>query len=92
MARSVQPDASRRVYGYCRVSTAGQADSGISLDEQEHRIRARCHEHSWSIEHVFVDAGISDSTPLNKRPAGQSATGSDASPPLTELWTEIVFV
>jgi DNA invertase Pin-like site-specific DNA recombinase len=41
MARSVQPDASRRVYGYCRVSTAGQADSGISLDEQEHRIRAR---------------------------------------------------
>lgn len=48
----------------------GQADSGISLDEQEHRIRARCHEHSWSIEHVFVDAGVSDSTPLNKRPQG----------------------
>jgi DNA invertase Pin-like site-specific DNA recombinase len=65
MARIVQPDASRRVYGYCRVSTAGQADSGISLDEQEHRIRARCHEHSWSIE-----AGVSDSTPLNKRPQG----------------------
>jgi putative DNA-invertase from lambdoid prophage Rac len=70
MARLVHLDASRRVYGYARVSTTQQAGSGISLDEQEHRIRARCHEHSWALEHVYVDAGISGSVPLNKRPQG----------------------
>jgi DNA invertase Pin-like site-specific DNA recombinase len=64
------PTAQQRVYGYCRVSTDRQADSGISLDEQERKLEARCLEHGWRLEHVYVDAGVSGSTPLAKRPQG----------------------
>jgi len=69
--RKPQPaPAAQRVYGYVRVSTQGQADSGISLDEQQRKIEARCTEHGWALEHVYVDAGVSGSTPLGKRPEG----------------------
>ena len=59
-----------RTFGYCRVSTTMQADSGISLAEQQHRISARCHEHSWALEHCYVDSAVSGSVPLGKRPQG----------------------
>src|SRR5580693_9232755 len=62
--------ANPRVYGYARVSTDRQADSGISLDEQERKIQARCAENGWHLEHAYIDAGISGSTPLGKRPQG----------------------
>jgi putative DNA-invertase from lambdoid prophage Rac len=70
--RSLQPlpRPEQRVYGYCRVSTDRQADSGISLDEQERKLEARCAEHGWRLEHVYVDAGVSGSTLLGKRPEG----------------------
>jgi putative DNA-invertase from lambdoid prophage Rac len=64
------PADAQRVFGYCRVSTDRQADSGISLDEQERKIEARCRENDWHLEHVYVDAGDSGSTPLGKRPEG----------------------
>jgi DNA invertase Pin-like site-specific DNA recombinase len=64
----VQP-AARRCFGYCRVSTDQQRDSGISLDEQQRKIEARCLENGWTLERVYVDAGVSGSTPL-KPPAG----------------------
>jgi putative DNA-invertase from lambdoid prophage Rac len=64
------PPAAQRVYGYCRVSTDRQADSGISLDEQQRKIEARCAENGWHLEHVYVDAGVSGGTPLAKRPEG----------------------
>jgi putative DNA-invertase from lambdoid prophage Rac len=70
MAKTSLPAGQRRVYGYTRVSTTQQSDSGISLDEQRHRIGARCSEHGWHLEHVFVDAGVSGSVPLNRRPQG----------------------
>jgi putative DNA-invertase from lambdoid prophage Rac len=60
----------QRVFGYCRVSTDRQADSGISLDEQERKIEARCVKQDWHLEHFYVDAGVSGSTPLGKRPEG----------------------
>jgi hypothetical protein len=62
--------AAPKVYGYARVSTDRQADSGISLDEQERKIEARCNENDWRLEHVYVDAGVSGSTPLARRPEG----------------------
>jgi putative DNA-invertase from lambdoid prophage Rac len=72
VARAKQPPlpGGPRVYGYCRVSTDRQADSGISLDEQERKLEARCQENGWHLEHVYVDAGVSGSTPLAKRPQG----------------------
>jgi DNA invertase Pin-like site-specific DNA recombinase len=65
----VQP-AAQRAWGYIRVSTDQQRDSGISLDEQQRKIEARCAENGWHLEHVYVDAGISGSTPLARRPEG----------------------
>jgi DNA invertase Pin-like site-specific DNA recombinase len=59
-----------RVFGYARVSTQGQTDSGISLDEQQRNIEGRCLERGWTLEKMYVDAGISGSTPLGKRPEG----------------------
>jgi DNA invertase Pin-like site-specific DNA recombinase len=62
--------AVQRAYGYARVSTDSQADSGISLDEQQRKIAARCTENGWSLERVYVDAGVSGSTPLGRRSEG----------------------
>ena len=64
-ANSVQ-----RAFGYARVSTDMQADSGISLDEQRRKIEARCSENGWNLEWIYVDAGVSGSTPLGHRPEG----------------------
>ena len=47
-----------------------QADSGISLDEQRTQIECRCREKGWDLRDIFVDAGVSGSTPLGKRPEG----------------------
>jgi putative DNA-invertase from lambdoid prophage Rac len=72
VARAKQPPlpGGQRVYGYARVSTVHQADSGISLDEQERKIGARCVENGWQLERIYTDAGVSGSTPLGKRPQG----------------------
>jgi DNA invertase Pin-like site-specific DNA recombinase len=55
---------------YARVSTDQQRDSGISLDEQQRKIEGRCLENGWNLERIYVDAGISGSTPLGRRPEG----------------------
>jgi DNA invertase Pin-like site-specific DNA recombinase len=60
----------QRAFGYCRVSTDQQRDSGISLDEQQRKIEARALENGWQLERVYVDAGVSGSTPLGRRPQG----------------------
>jgi DNA invertase Pin-like site-specific DNA recombinase len=65
-AAANQPHA----FGYCRCSTDMQADSGIGLDEQRVKIEARCLENGWNLEQVYVDAGVSGSTPLGRRPEG----------------------
>jgi putative DNA-invertase from lambdoid prophage Rac len=74
MAFRTKPDSTtglqQRVFGYCRVSTDRQADSGLGLDEQQRKIEARCIENGWALETVFVGAGVSGSTPLAKRPQG----------------------
>jgi DNA invertase Pin-like site-specific DNA recombinase len=66
---SIQP-AAWRAWGYCRVSTEQQSDSGIGLDEQQRKIEARCIENGWQLQYSFIDAGISGGTPLGKRPEG----------------------
>jgi putative DNA-invertase from lambdoid prophage Rac len=75
MAFRTKPDITTgpqpRVYGYCRVSTDRQSSEGVSLDEQERRITARCAENGWRLEHVYTDAGVSGSVPLAKRPHHQ---------------------
>jgi putative DNA-invertase from lambdoid prophage Rac len=67
---SSQPGA-RRAWGYVRVSTDQQRESDLSIDEQKTKIEARCLENGWRLEHIYVDAGVSGSTPLGRRPQGE---------------------
>ena len=69
LPRSVVPSVVRS-YGYVRVSTDQQSESGISLDEQRRKIEARAVENDWTLEHVYTDAGVSGGTPLSRRPEG----------------------
>jgi site-specific DNA recombinase len=73
MPECVPPSAT----GYTRVSTAEQARHGVSLADQEHRIREFCAERGWELQHVYVDRGISGSVPFAQRPAGAHAFASD---------------
>ncbi len=59
-----------RVIGYVRVSSTDQADHGISLDAQRHRLAAYCEAHGLKLARVEEDAGISARKTTN-RPALQ---------------------
>jgi resolvase-like protein len=60
------------VYGYARVSTIRQADDGVSLDEQQRRIRGRALEEGWEIAAMHVEEGVSGSMPFAERPQGKA--------------------
>jgi len=55
---------------YCRVSTAGQVEQGISLEAQEERLRAYCRMQGLDIEAVLIEEGVSGTKPLHVRPLG----------------------
>ena len=48
-----------KVYGYCRVSTAEQANAGLSLDSQQQQITGYCRMKGWPVAAFFVEAGVS---------------------------------
>lgn len=55
----VSPDY-RYIALYCRVSTDEQAREGVSLQEQEERLKAYCKAMGWNVEPVlFIDDGYS---------------------------------
>ena len=58
--------------GYIRVSTAGQAEEGVSLDAQRKRIESWCEVNEYRLADVFTDAGISGKRADN-RPGLQDA-------------------
>lgn len=70
-ALAASPPAGR-VYGYCRVSTVAQADEGESLDVQQQQLAGYAQMNGLSLEHVFVERGVSGSKPLDERPEGSS--------------------
>ncbi|MFN9289509.1 MAG: recombinase family protein, partial [Planctomyces sp.] len=61
-----------RVFGYCRVSTSGQAIDGVSLDAQRAKILAWCVAKDAELVEVFVDGGLSVCK-SHTRPALQAA-------------------
>jgi len=61
-----------RVFGYLRVSSREQAEHGVSLADQEHRIRGYCDAHSLELVAVAADEGISGKATGN-RPGLQRA-------------------
>jgi putative DNA-invertase from lambdoid prophage Rac len=60
-----------RVYGYVRVSTAEQANAGLSLETQQQQITGYCMMKGWTVAEFFVEAGVSGSVPLADRPEGK---------------------
>lgn len=64
----------RAVVGYVRVSTARQADEGVSLDAQRFAVKSWATVRGWSLagEGVYADLGISGKKASN-RPGLQAA-------------------
>lgn len=48
-----------KIIGYCRVSTAGQAESGLSIEAQETKLRAYCELYNHELVLIIHDAGFS---------------------------------
>lgn len=61
-----------KAIGYLRVSTERQANEGVSLDVQRHRIKAHCEAHGLRFVRCYEDAGISGRRTEN-RPALEKA-------------------
>lgn len=64
-------EVAMKVFGYVRVSTAEQANSGMSLDQQQQQITGYAMMKGWTVAAFFVEAGVSGSTPLADRPEGR---------------------
>lgn len=60
-----------RAICYIRVSTAEQADEGVSLEAQEATVRAYCAMRGFEVVEVVVDAGVSAGKPLDRREGGR---------------------
>ena len=59
------------VYGYCRVSTAEQANGGLSLETQQQQITGYAMMKGWQIAEFFTERGVSGSVSLADRFQGQ---------------------
>lgn len=58
----------KKVFGYCRVSTIGQALDGDSLETQEQKIRDYCKLKNLCLLSVHKEAGVSGAIPPHQRP------------------------
>lgn len=74
MAKTFTP--SNRAVGYLRVSTDGQADSGLGLDAQRASLDAAAGRHGLTLGDVFTDAGLSGALDLDDRPGLFAAIGA----------------
>jgi DNA invertase Pin-like site-specific DNA recombinase len=58
-----------KAYGYCRVSTEQQRESGLGLDAQREAIVQTAARLHLPLRHTFTDAGLSGSLAIEERPA-----------------------
>jgi DNA invertase Pin-like site-specific DNA recombinase len=58
------------VYGYIRVATLPQTDENDCIGTQQRSVEAYARMVNLSIDHHFVETGVTGSTPLGVRPAG----------------------
>lgn len=69
-AKKKTPAGPMRAVGYIRVSTADQADNGVSLDAQRQKIEAYAVFQGFELVEIVVDAGVSAGKPLAEREGG----------------------
>lgn len=62
-----------RAFGYLRVSTDGQADSGLGLEAQRAAVEAAAARLGLALADVFTDAGLSGSLEIEARPGLSAA-------------------
>lgn len=62
----------KKAFGYVRVSTADQAEEGVSVDAQPEKIRQYCALHGLELVNIFADEGLSGKRADN-RPGLQQA-------------------
>lgn len=55
---------------YCRVSTEGQVNEGVSLEAQEQKARSYCELQELEVVEVIEDRGVSGGDPLGEREGG----------------------
>jgi DNA invertase Pin-like site-specific DNA recombinase len=65
---SYAPTMPTSAYGYIRVSTSEQADSGAGLEDQRRVIAAECERRGWELLHVYADSNGASGRTL-RRPA-----------------------
>jgi DNA invertase Pin-like site-specific DNA recombinase len=70
MERVMVREKSNLAVGYVRVSTDDQADSGLSLEHQEARIRAYAEAHGLELVEIIHDEGVSAGKHLAARKGG----------------------
>jgi putative DNA-invertase from lambdoid prophage Rac len=58
------------VYGYIRVSTDRQAEEGLSLGTQKRQIEGYAMMIGVTLDHVYVERGVSGSKPFGERQEG----------------------
>ena len=61
----------KTTYGYIRVSTNQQVETGMSLKEQERQIKSYADLKNLKIKRVFTERGVSAGIELTKRPMGR---------------------
>ncbi len=61
----------KTTYGYIRVSTNQQVETGMSLKEQERQIKSYADLKNLKMKKVFTERGVSASVELTKRPSGR---------------------
>ncbi len=63
----------RTAYGYVRVSSEDQADSGLGLEAQRQRIRAYCELKGLHLAEILEDPGVSGGKALSTANNGLGA-------------------
>jgi DNA invertase Pin-like site-specific DNA recombinase len=74
-APPAETPAAGRTFGYCRVSTSRQADAGESLDVQQRTLEGYAKMLGRTLDHVYVERGVSGSKPLDQREQGSLLIG-----------------
>lgn len=72
--KMLRPDGRAKLIGYCRVSTEEQARGGVSLGDQEEKLRGYAKLTDADLLRVEVDAGLSGKN--LERPALRRALGA----------------